>query len=137
MSELLFFRYCSDISPDNRLIARLFIKTVNHSGEERRLRSIRNTVRVRHISSPIIINFPHIVNGYKELQGVYNDGLQKNKQIDIITAYNLTFKLEESLKRSYYIKHEYTQELDGSYVHYFALMGCDEIKQMGGERNRV
>ncbi len=73
----------------------------------------------------------------KELQGAYNDGLQKNKQIDIITAYNLTFELEEFLKRSYYIKHEYTQELDGSYVHYFALMGCDEIKQMEGERDRV
>lgn len=69
----------------------------------------------------------------KELQGVYNDGLQKNKQIDIITAYNLTFELEEFLKRRYYIKHEYTQELDGAYVHYFALMECDEIKKMEDE----
>ena len=30
----------------------------------------------------------------KELQDIYNNGLPKNEQIDIITAYNLTFELE-------------------------------------------
>ena len=73
----------------------------------------------------------------KELQDIYNNELPKNEQIDIITAYNLTFELEEFLKRRCYIKHEYTQELDGAYIHYFALMPHYEIKQMEDELGRV
>lgn len=73
----------------------------------------------------------------KELQDIYNNGLPKNEQIDIITAYNLTFELEEFLKRRYNIKHEYNQELDGTYIHYFALMPHYEIKQMEDELGRV
>ena len=73
----------------------------------------------------------------KELQDIYNNGLPKNDQIDIITTYNLTFELEEFLKRRCYIKHEYTQELDGAYIHYFALMEHYEIKQMEDELGRI
>lgn len=73
----------------------------------------------------------------KKLQDIYNDGLPKTERIDIITTYNLTFELEEFLTRRCYIKHEYEQEPDGAYVHYFALMECDEIKKMEDESGRV
>ena len=53
LPKVVFFKYCFDIILDNRLIARLLIEIVNHTSEKRRLRSVKNIIRVRHISERV------------------------------------------------------------------------------------
>ena len=57
-----------------------------------------------------------------ELKNAYNEGLPKKERIDTVTAFKLAFDLQEDLKHRCYVKHEYSMQLDGSYVHYFVLM---------------
>ena len=68
-----------------------------------------------------------------ELKNAYNEGLPKKERIDTVTAFKLAFDLREDLRRRCYVKHEYSMQLDGSYVHYFGLMAHYEIERMERE----
>lgn len=64
-----------------------------------------------------------------ELKNAYNEGLPKKERIDTVTAFKLAFDLQEDLKHHCYVKHEYSMQLDGSYVHCFGLMAHHEIER--------
>ena len=68
-----------------------------------------------------------------ELKNAYNEALPKKERIDTVTAFKLAFDLQEDLRRRCYVKHEYSMQLDGSYVHCFGLMAHYEIECMERE----